>query len=703
MPFGKLNKLFVLGASIILAGCSGGPAADLFEGLFGVDSSGSGTLTTAAPPITSEKVRTSPLDLANVLDPDNRRAECVTRRFAAQSGEPDKHERTNVEIECAYQAFYRYRLSFDPKYKGVAAKDDEDSTLKDVILMLNRNRVQDRLVEISDEACTGFLGILNDQNTKTNYALGTAASATAILSSIFSDPATARGLAAASGIFSSARAERGEAYFQSQAITIVTKGIQLRREELLNEINGRRYGPPFVEGANEKIDLDRPKSDKDLGEVEESLLKAASSCFAEVGALEDTEEAKSKLDDCKDLMEGQEEAFRSYRSLRQIANAGRQKRTIRIASRPYIPLSPFDQVNIKLQEEFERDFLEQKQRLNTLRKQLGEKEQERSGINAGIARRKAQSNTRFGAARSDYIEASAAIAVLGQQKQAIDEKINTLNNEIQELLSGFGLGNGARGRHKTRELTDLQIRRDDIQSRIEAAKALQVNAAADLGLQVIPAAPLKGASAASADNVEATAPVDEAQSEDPEAEEPEASSQNEGNENNQVVVSVTEPGDADEERAIASGQLAALNLSPPTVSQTADEENELNRLAVEIESLERQIKTLEEAIEGKSDLFEGEVAKVDALVAHVPISQYNVEAAVADARKYHQACSILSGLEKAIESLDDEARGPTPEETGKGIDRYINLQEKLDTLRRKQAFPFNGQPDGGTAETVNSE
>lgn len=146
-----------------------------------------------------------------------------------------------IDVQCAFNAFYTYTKNEIGKGEGFSA-DMAETALIDPSLIIRRNSIQDQIMAVSEKSCTQFKISINDRITKANFAFGSIATTLAGLGAIFTDPATARGLSGASAIISGINAEYNESYLQSLTVKVITAGIDSKRAEIRDDINGRRYG-----------------------------------------------------------------------------------------------------------------------------------------------------------------------------------------------------------------------------------------------------------------------------------------------------------------------------------------------------------------------------------------------------------------------------------------------------------------------------
>ncbi|MEO0398414.1 MAG: hypothetical protein AAF224_03200 [Pseudomonadota bacterium] len=146
-----------------------------------------------------------------------------------------------MDLQCAFNAFYTYSQPRLVNDTGFSA-DIAATAMKNPALIMRRNAIQDQILAVSEKACNNFKISINDRITKANFSFGSIATTLSGLGAVFTDPATARALSGASAIVSGVRAEYNESYLQSLTVQVITAGIDARRAEIRDEINGRRFG-----------------------------------------------------------------------------------------------------------------------------------------------------------------------------------------------------------------------------------------------------------------------------------------------------------------------------------------------------------------------------------------------------------------------------------------------------------------------------
>ena len=461
----ELKRLIVLLVSIALAGCTHtdgksnwGPVGDFVEGVVG--QSRNGDPRTGSQSVTYRD-QFHRIDFMYLLDPED-------RRFQVCPGLPDRSTRevnttitewsaekkawvkvkrktrnrhaedritTNREVQCAFAAFYTYSESC-PRGDAVDFEQGQTDAIsravcleqsrwtfsgetarqaaKNMALIIRRNQVQDKILAVSENVCRKFKIELNDQVTKSNFAFGSTAAIVGGLATIFTDPTTVRSLAGAASIVSGIGAEYNNAYLQGLTVHVITKGIDARREEILEEINGHRYGPPFLESAQEVEYFGKLRVPVNLN------------CFDENGAIVDCE---------LDVLEKRIQLAKKQKDLLDTAGGSSRAKAVRYASRPYIPLSPNDKVNLALQEEFNRELSDKKRKVRLLNNEVNEIKGKIAKIDADAAAAAQRSVQAVARAKA---EAETEIAAVSKQIERQSALVDSLNRQI-DALSDAGL------------------------------------------------------------------------------------------------------------------------------------------------------------------------------------------------------------------------------------------------------------------------
>jgi hypothetical protein len=158
--------------------------------------------------LTNYESYTETFNLISALDPEE--------RSKGKSG-PEVDAPIGKKIDAAFIAFY------DPTYNGVPSK-------------LRRNRVQERMLAVSNSRCALFKNLLYELRSKTNFWLGALTTVTGVAGGIVTGAAGSRALAGAAGAFSGTRAEFNQEMFQNLATQVIIEGIDVRRREIYEQI-----------------------------------------------------------------------------------------------------------------------------------------------------------------------------------------------------------------------------------------------------------------------------------------------------------------------------------------------------------------------------------------------------------------------------------------------------------------------------------
>ena len=95
----------------------------------------------------------------------------------------------------------------------------------------------------SEQRCYAYRLQLTRNVSNTNFLLGSATSLFAGAGAAFTDPATVRALAAAAGITNGVNAEYQRSYLHTLTLQLITRGIEIRRHTIRNEIEVLRGSP----------------------------------------------------------------------------------------------------------------------------------------------------------------------------------------------------------------------------------------------------------------------------------------------------------------------------------------------------------------------------------------------------------------------------------------------------------------------------
>lgn len=102
--------------------------------------------------------------------------------------------------------------------------------------MLRRNRLQDRLILASNDACEAYKTVLKRKQADRNFQFGTSTVLLGAAGAVAHVANTAKAFAALSGASAGIHAEYNRDYYADVAAHIITKAISKRRKEALDQI-----------------------------------------------------------------------------------------------------------------------------------------------------------------------------------------------------------------------------------------------------------------------------------------------------------------------------------------------------------------------------------------------------------------------------------------------------------------------------------
>ena len=275
-----LFGLIMMLGTMILSGCGKNPYAD-------PDQSKQGAL----PLIETESFQN--IDLALLLDPkvescdnenctkDPERLQKAFNKFymnacgSLREGLQDAYARfcnkeTNTDNKaCTEDERERLRNAFDGFYEEKCATgrkelqdsfstfcEQESNDNKELctalsvepyvasdVLKVRRNRVQDRIIAASNQRCAEHKRFLRRFDTTTNWLLGSLTTLTAGAGGIVTNVDTARTLSGIAGVASGIQSQTNEVYFHQRTVHILTKGLETRREKILDSIKKEQAKP----------------------------------------------------------------------------------------------------------------------------------------------------------------------------------------------------------------------------------------------------------------------------------------------------------------------------------------------------------------------------------------------------------------------------------------------------------------------------
>lgn len=154
------------------------------------------------------------LDLVPLLDPNGI---AKTRYENGQHSKAWNDLEKGEQIDLAFQAFY-----------------DRNHYTGDV--KLRRNRIQERLLAVSNRRCNLFKSILYQLRAKTNFGLGALTTISGVAGALVTGVDGSRVLSGISGIFSGLRGEFNQEMFQNLATQVIIQGVDTRRRETYDQI-----------------------------------------------------------------------------------------------------------------------------------------------------------------------------------------------------------------------------------------------------------------------------------------------------------------------------------------------------------------------------------------------------------------------------------------------------------------------------------
>ena len=157
-------------------------------------------------------------------------------------GKRDPNLTEEEALSRALRGFYH--PIYDRSSIAVNCKGAVSTTVLTPSEMLNmemrRNRVQDRIIMASNQACDAYKRHLLATQSVANYTYGNATLLTAGLGAILKPASTAQALSGAAAILSGSRAEYNDAFFRKLLAEVVTRGISVERQTSLTYILERQ-------------------------------------------------------------------------------------------------------------------------------------------------------------------------------------------------------------------------------------------------------------------------------------------------------------------------------------------------------------------------------------------------------------------------------------------------------------------------------
>ena len=128
-----------------------------------------------------------------------------------------------ADYQCAIDRFY-----------------ERTTALNDAAQRLERNRIQEHILAVSEERCNAYKKYLRYDQGSTNFWMGSTATLAAALGAIAPGLAAAKTYSATAGVLTGINAEYNQAYFGNLFYTVIAKGIDERRRDAYREI--QTYG-----------------------------------------------------------------------------------------------------------------------------------------------------------------------------------------------------------------------------------------------------------------------------------------------------------------------------------------------------------------------------------------------------------------------------------------------------------------------------
>lgn len=219
------------------------------------------------------------LNIFYMLDPESRAhgAYDKTARGVNHSSRVWRELTESEKYDLAFKAFYTYH------------NGDPDK------LMLERNRVQDRILSASVGRCNVFKTYMQRDQSDLNFTMGAWGTITGVLGAIIPGVQTARHLSGASGLFSGLRAEFNQSFYSNLAAHVVVRGIAVAQAEAFRRIQADAQTRPIsqytveaaikdavyfdglcsaVTGMEQASDSIRSYADPGLDSVTRAMIKA---------------------------------------------------------------------------------------------------------------------------------------------------------------------------------------------------------------------------------------------------------------------------------------------------------------------------------------------------------------------------------------------------------------------------------------------
>ncbi|MEK9969863.1 MAG: hypothetical protein VW600_12055, partial [Ferrovibrio sp.] len=180
--------------------------------------------TQAIPPSELRKVDLDDLVLENSVVPSIKSCESKTALQDSIGKELTDEQRINTVM----RRFYQCTKSLTP-----SATDSDTAEAR-------RNRIQSQIMTVARRRCEIYKQMLSNVESQSGFYLGSIATISGVLGSLFTATNTARAFSASAGLSSGLEAEFTRAFFKDTAIPVILTGIDMKRLEIQGEIDAKR-------------------------------------------------------------------------------------------------------------------------------------------------------------------------------------------------------------------------------------------------------------------------------------------------------------------------------------------------------------------------------------------------------------------------------------------------------------------------------
>ena len=105
---------------------------------------------------------------------------------------------------------------------------------------LKRNEVQDYLIAMSNQNCGKFKRNTLEGQSFTNFGLGALSTTLATAGALLSPASTSQALSGSAAGFTAVQSQYGKDFFREKAFEIITRAMNVRRKELLGQMDVKR-------------------------------------------------------------------------------------------------------------------------------------------------------------------------------------------------------------------------------------------------------------------------------------------------------------------------------------------------------------------------------------------------------------------------------------------------------------------------------